>query len=103
MHSGSCRITTFSTTRSTIFTSGSGRAPPQRRQLARSLQLTRLQQPERTLARCPPTNLPPFLTHHAPSQVASASAQSKRLSATWVSVPVGHLAAFFRFFVDGLG
>jgi hypothetical protein len=49
------------------------------------------------------TNLFPFLEHNVTSQVESASAHSKRLSCTLVSVAVGHMAAFFRFFVDGLG
>ena len=49
------------------------------------------------------TNLFPFLAHNVTSHVENASAHSKRLSCTLVSLAVGHMAAFFRFFVDGLG
>ena len=45
----------------------------------------------------------PFLAHNVTPQVESASAHSKRLSCTLVSVAVGHMVIFFPFFVDGLG
>jgi hypothetical protein len=50
-HCGSCRITTFSTTRSTIFTIGSGSFLPQRRQFARSLHWTSSEPRQRTFSR----------------------------------------------------
>src|SRR5947209_8098551 len=86
---------TFSTTRSTILTIGSGRTVPQRRQLARSLHWTSSQLRQ--------TNLFPFLAHDVTSQVESVPAQSKRLSCTSVSVAVGQSAAFFRFFEGRVG
>ncbi|MHB1699848.1 MAG: hypothetical protein ACYCSN_06865, partial [Acidobacteriaceae bacterium] len=49
------------------------------------------------------TNLFPFLAHNVTSQVENASAHSKRLSCTLVSLAVGQMPAFFRFLVGGLG
>jgi hypothetical protein len=49
------------------------------------------------------TNLIPFLVHDVTSQVESVLAQSKRLSCTLVSVAVGQIAVFLRFFEGGFG